>query len=375
MPHKQLTVGIIVPANNRAGPQKLAALFSNDLARLGHKILIFVPRLPYFYYMVTLKRDPIGWLKVVRHHITSYFKAPLFSYNDLIESDYLNAGIQVHNVLRRPSQTQLCGLDFLLVMTIAQIEEMKSLYPPERTIYYLLHPEEMAYGYEKTIQTIRSNFKGKIIALSPWTARKVCDHILEPPVVPAVISPTIWANKRTAASRERDKDILFHYDTGGNKGSELGSALIKKICELRPETSVTLWRRNSLPDNQHSEIVCGFIPERKLIDMYLSHKMLLFPSSWEGFGMPPIEGIACGCLPILRSGVGAADLYVRDNDNAILIQEDLDETAEKIARLLDNDKQLEKMRIPTGKALEPFNPIGCGKRLLTSAGVNSNQNP
>ena len=95
MPHKRLTIGILVPANNRAGPQKLAALASNDLARHGHQISLFVPRLPYFYYLVTIKRNPIGWLKVVRHHITSYFKDPLFSYNDLIESDYLNAGIQV----------------------------------------------------------------------------------------------------------------------------------------------------------------------------------------------------------------------------------------------------------------------------------------
>lgn len=365
-----MKIGIIVPANNRAGPQKLAALASNDLARHGHQISLFVPRLPYFYYMITLKRDTIGWLKVIRHHIASYFKNPRFSYHDVIVSEYLNTSIYMHNVLRRPSKDQLRRLDYLLVMTIAQVDEMKSLYSHERTIYYLLHPEEIAYGYEKAIQEVRSSFKGKIVALSPWTARRVSDHIPEPPVVPAVISPTIWANRRTAESKKRDKDILFHYDTGGNKGSELGSALIKKICEIRPKTRVSIWHRNSLPDNQHSKVACGFIPEKKLIDMYLSHKMFLYPSAWEGFGMPPVEGIACGCIPVLYPGVGAADLYARDGETAILIQDDIELTAKRVAVLLNDAEELSRLQKTATIAVEAFNPSNYGIKLFRTAGVD-----
>jgi len=56
--------------------------------------------------------------------------------------------------------------------------------------------------------------------------------------------------------------------------------------------------------------------DEALCDLYQKAKLLLFPSFNEGFGMPPLEAMACGCpvivsdIPVLREVVGDEALFV-----------------------------------------------------------------
>jgi len=204
--------------------------------------------------------------------------------------------------------------------------------------------------------------------LSPWTARKVSDHIPEPPVVSSAIAPAIWKNRFNSDQAIRGKDILFHYGVGPNKGGNKGVEIIKVLRKIRPETQVTVWSIDNIPDLVNVTVVKQ-LSETQLCDLYLTHKMLLFPSTLEGFGMPPAEGLACGCIPILYPGVGGADIYARDGENAVFIQDNIEQSAGKIADLLDDSQKLRKMRNKALVSVEPFNPDGYGVRLLEAAGI------
>ena len=46
------------------------------------------------------------------------------------------------------------------------------------------------------------------------------------------------------------------------------------------------------------------MPRDELIDLYRTAQALVFPSLYEGFGLPPLEAMACGC-PVAVSRVGA----------------------------------------------------------------------
>jgi len=48
----------------------------------------------------------------------------------------------------------------------------------------------------------------------------------------------------------------------------------------------------------------GFVPPRDLPDWYRAADVFVFPSLYEGFGMPPVEAMACGC-PVLSAASGA----------------------------------------------------------------------
>jgi glycosyltransferase involved in cell wall biosynthesis len=71
-----------------------------------------------------------------------------------------------------------------------------------------------------------------------------------------------------------------------------------------------------------SIIFPGFVPHRLLPALYASSAVFLFPSLYEGFGLPPLEAAACGA-PVVAANVasipevmGSAALYVNPEDTA-----------------------------------------------------------
>ena len=48
----------------------------------------------------------------------------------------------------------------------------------------------------------------------------------------------------------------------------------------------------------------GFVPDRDLPTWYRAATVMVYPSLFEGFGLPPLEAMACGC-PVLASSIGA----------------------------------------------------------------------
>lgn len=67
----------------------------------------------------------------------------------------------------------------------------------------------------------------------------------------------------------------------------------------------------------------GFVPEADLPGVYGGAKIFAFPSIYEGFGLPPLEAMACG-VPVLASTTSAMSEVIAD---AGLLVDPLDEDA------------------------------------------------
>jgi glycosyltransferase involved in cell wall biosynthesis len=247
-------------------------------------------------------------------------------------------------------------------MSIEHVIELADTFPPERMTYYLLHPEEVALGHVERLRAARSAFRGTVIALSPCTRDAVADHVDCSAIVPAAIAPVFYRHVGAVGESPRPKEILLHYSAGITRGGQLGLDLIDAICSARPQTTVTIWTRDSDPGIDGIEVVSG-LSDEELCQCYLTHSFLLFPSTFEGAGMPPLEAMACGCIPILSPGVGAADTYA-SHENAILLSSDAATNAEVIVHLLSQPSVVAKKRANAEKALRPFAPSGYGMRLL-----------
>ena len=48
----------------------------------------------------------------------------------------------------------------------------------------------------------------------------------------------------------------------------------------------------------------GFVTDDELADLYSGATALLYPSVYEGFGLPPLEAMACGS-PVITSNVSS----------------------------------------------------------------------
>lgn len=64
----------------------------------------------------------------------------------------------------------------------------------------------------------------------------------------------------------------------------------------------------------------GFVPDDDLPDLYRTADVFIYPSLFEGFGMPPIEAMACGC-PVISSTRGSLGEIV-GNAAALIDPED-----------------------------------------------------
>lgn len=84
------------------------------------------------------------------------------------------------------------------------------------------------------------------------------------------------------------------------------------------------------------------VTDAELRALYENATCLLFPSRYEGFGLPPVEAMACGC-PVLAARGGAVEeicgdgaLYFTNGDRRTII--------ETVERLLDEDGLADSLR-------------------------------
>jgi len=93
-----------------------------------------------------------------------------------------------------------------------------------------------------------------------------------------------------------------------------------------------LWKENGA---ESSVVFTGYVPDNQLAILYQQAKAYVFPSLYEGFGLPPLEAMAMSC-PVASSNraslpeiLGEAALYFNpENENDVI---------EKILDILNNE--------------------------------------
>jgi glycosyltransferase involved in cell wall biosynthesis len=272
----------------------------------------------------------------------------------------------------RASRRQLEHLNYILLYTIAQVDDYADRFPQERQIYLIPHPEEHSHGNAETFQRMRAAFKGKIQVVSPMTGRSISGHAPNYTVTPNPVSQVFWERSRDNAPETAKKDILLAWKD--NESGQQGLDLIKSIRKRRPNCSLTVWAWSQGARAGAQEALPGVdvvqnISESDLCDLYHQHHMFLYPSNFEGFGIPPIEALASGSIPILRPEVGAAEMYARDGKNSIFIGGGLEDVAERVAAVLEDSETMTAMQANGYESIEQFNPNGYGVKILTDAGI------
>lgn len=86
----------------------------------------------------------------------------------------------------------------------------------------------------------------------------------------------------------------------------------------------------------------GFVPDEELNNFYNSLDLFLFPSLYEGFGLPVLEAMACG-IPVMVSNIGSLPEIVGDVGMIISIN-NLIKTKEDIEKIIKNKKIRQEMK-------------------------------
>jgi glycosyltransferase involved in cell wall biosynthesis len=88
--------------------------------------------------------------------------------------------------------------------------------------------------------------------------------------------------------------------------------------------------------------VLGFVEDTFLPDLYRAAEVFVYPSLFEGFGMPPTEAMACGC-PVISSACGSLG-EILGNAAARVDPEDIDAITSQLCFLSENTAARRRMR-------------------------------
>ena len=125
------------------------------------------------------------------------------------------------------------------------------------------------------------------------------------------------------------------------------------------------WRDVDLPGKYASDKNIRFltnIPEEDLIAIYNMAEVFVFPSFYEGFGIPVLEGMACG-VPVITSNVssmpevgGDAAVYFNPYDE--------NDMAAKIESVLNNEMLRKEMIAKGLQKVKEYSWEKCAKETL-----------
>lgn len=88
----------------------------------------------------------------------------------------------------------------------------------------------------------------------------------------------------------------------------VGSTSGKGFWDNVPELQAFVAANPPLADHVH---FTNYIPDEALVELFGSTDALVFPSLWEGFGLPAVEAMSCG-VPVLASNLSSLPEVVGD---------------------------------------------------------------
>ena len=134
------------------------------------------------------------------------------------------------------------------------------------------------------------------------------------------------------APNEEGDYILYAGTLEPRKGIDDLLAVFDAIPEPRPRLVLCGDRGwGSRPPMKDVELT-GYVSRERLRELYRGARLFVYPSRYEGFGIPPLEAMACGA-PVIATRTGAVPDYA--GDAALVIEPgDREALRDAIVRLL-----------------------------------------
>lgn len=176
-------------------------------------------------------------------------------------------------------------------------------------VQHIDHPElfsrpQLAYRkyfYEKTALKADA-----VITVSEFAKSRILSHLALDPERVFVVHHGVDTSALTPQLGERENFLLYPARAWAHKNHARLIAGVRILREDDPTlrlvlTGGALASLGPLPDWVD---VRGIVPVEELRSLYRRARALVFPSLYEGFGLPPLEAMASGC-PVVSSNAGS----------------------------------------------------------------------
>lgn len=234
----------------------------------------------------------------------------------------------------------------------------------------------------------------KIITVSEFTKNDICSQFKVNPekiiVTYEGVADLSSGNDSLFAAKLNNEETLKRYNINGDFLLYVGNAyphknldwLLKvfaKLITIKPglrlvlvgkedyfysqihkvAISLKLWKKE---DENSSVIFPGYVPDSRLKALYQEASIYVFPSMYEGFGLPPLEAMANSC-PVISSDraslpeiLGSAAIYFNPENEEDLIN--------KTLNLLENKSLREELIAKGVEQVKKYSWLNCAQKTL-----------
>lgn len=147
---------------------------------------------------------------------------------------------------------------------------------------------------------------------------------------------------------------------------------LKLIIGGKKGKSYSLYKQKAIDLHIENKVIfTGFIPIEHLPIFYNAAKLFVYPSLYEGFGLPPIEAMACGTPVIASNRTSIPEIL---GDAAYLINpEDIDVLCSSMEEVLENENLRKELILRGYAKSKSLNWESTAKKTLDIYKIIKNQ--
>lgn len=184
-------------------------------------------------------------------------------------------------------------------------------------------------AFYKIMTPILVRYVNKIITVSEFSKSEIINILRVPKEKITVVYNAVSFPSTSEVSENKENYILAVSSIDPRKNF---LALIKAFNSMNQQEyqlyivgkNDRVFKGNDLGDfcSRNNIKFLGYIFDKALIDYYKKASLFVYPSLYEGFGIPPIEAMSCGCpvlvsdIPVIREVCGDAAFYCNPYDYA-----------------------------------------------------------
>lgn len=361
---KSLKITFILPFANLTGGIKILLEHADRLAGLGHKVTIIYPGVLFHGKNFETVNNTLVW---------RFLAAPMRQLK--------------YTLMQLLGRSEANWFPFKNKVGIRRTPDLSARYMPEGDIVIATAPETVsyvaAYPREKGKQVhfsqdyeawylpdeflahIYTHDKMHLITIGSWQKKLYEERFKR--TVEAVIPngvdltrfkpTTLKPNREKIAPKsgtgekatrpvadqpiadqpiaDRPVRVLMSYHHAPYKGVADGLTAVDRVRKAGYAVQVVMFGVHKLKSEMPREVEYHYqVPEEELPEVYRSCDIFLWPTHREGFGLPPLEAMACG-IPVVGTDAGAMNDFMQEGKTGYIVPiKQPEKLAEKLELLI-----------------------------------------